>query len=610
MIFFGELALKLALGLCLVLLVYRSMRLAQWMSALIGFSFIALTYGFITNDFSVHYIANNSNTTLPLIYRICAVWGAHEGSMLLWSLILAGWTFCVARFAQLDTKFKGDVIAILSAIQAGILLFILFTSNPFLRAEYFFPTDGADLNPLLQDPGLIIHPPILYMGYVGFAVPFAFALAGLIRGQVDELWAKQVKPWASVAWAFLTVGITLGSWWAYYELGWGGWWFWDPVENASFMPWLVGIALLHALMITAKRGIFARWALFLAITAFSLSLLGTFLVRSGVLTSVHAFATDPARGMFILIFLALVIGCALALFCFKGPQINSEGEVAPLSREAGMLYGGALLLAAAGTVLLGTLYPLLADALWQDKISVGPPYFDAVFIPLMLPIGILMALVPVVTWGKNPFSRVYRSAGMVALVSFAITLGIVLYLSKPILLGLMLSIWILLATLKYAWQSIREKGWSRRLMGMVFAHIGMAFSIAGVILTTQFDIEHDVAMRIGDTQTVGNYTFKLKSLKNIEGSNYKGVQGSFEVNSLTSNYKTMMYPEKRFFIPRQMPMSETALDAGFFRDLYVAMGEPLRENEWSIRIYIKPFVRWIWMGGLLMALGACVGART
>lgn len=609
MIFLGEWALKLALIACLVLVVYRSARLTQGMAGLVIFSFAALTYGFIINDFSVYYIANNSNATLPLIYRICAVWGAHEGSMLLWALILAGWMFFVARCTSLDSKFKSDVISTLSVIQAGILLFILLTSNPFERAPYFFPSEGADLNPLLQDPGLIIHPPILYMGYVGFAVPFAFAIAGLLRGQVDATWAMQVKPWASVAWAFLTVGITLGSWWAYYELGWGGWWFWDPVENASFMPWLVGAALLHALMILAKRGLFARWTLFLAITAFSLSLLGTFLVRSGVLTSVHAFATDPARGLYILLFLALVIGSALALFCLKGPRITSEGVIEPLSREAGMLYGGALLLAAAGTVLLGTLYPLIADALWHEKISVGPPYFNAVFIPLMVPICFLMSLIPVVTWGHNSFISIIRSSRFLFTVSLIIGCGLAFYYDKQALLGLLFSAWIVLATLKQGWTQVRENGVNRRLLGMVFAHIGMAFSIAGIILTTQYDIEHDVAMKIGDTQMVGDYEFKLESLKNIEGPNYKGVQGEFKVNARHKVYETTMYPEKRFFIPRQMPMSETALDAGFLRDLYIALGEPLRDDAWSVRIYIKPFVRWIWLGGILMALGAAIGAR-
>jgi len=593
---------------------------AMAQALLMAVAFGCLTTAFVQNDFSVLYVAQHSNTLLPLPYRVAAVWGGHEGSLLLWVVMLVMWTLAVALFSkQLPDYMVARVLGVLALVTAGFLLFILFTSNPF---ERLLPAaeEGRDLNPLLQDPGLIIHPPMLYMGYVGFSVAYAFAVTALLSGQLDAAWARWSRPWTTAAWVFLTIGIALGSWWAYYELGWGGWWFWDPVENASFMPWLVGTALVHSLAVTEKRGSFKNWTVLLAITAFSLSLLGTFLVRSGVLTSVHAFATDPRRGIFILVFLVAVIGTSLALFAWRAPKVGLGGRFALLSRESLLLTNNVLLVVACASVLLGTLYPLLIDALGLGKLSVGPPYFDSVFAPLMTPALFLMGVAPFARWKQASFGELARTLrwAFLAAVVVGVVTPFLLGEWKPLVaLSLLLAAWIVLSgALNFAErvQSTRA-GQSfigaalsqpRSFFGMHTAHIGIAVFVIGVTMVNGYQAEKDVKMEIGDTVSVGGYTFRFNGVRQEKGPNYVALVGDVDLLKGDSAIRKMN-PEKRSYISSSMPMTEAAIDTGLFRDVYVSLGEPIDKARpdaaWAVRVYHKPFVDWIWGGCLLMALG-------
>jgi len=587
---------------------------AQGQFVFILIAFGCLAFAFIDNDFSVFYVTNHSNSALPLQYRIAGVWGGHEGSLLLWMLMLGGWSFAVTLFSRnLPDDMVARVLGVLGLVSVGFLLFLLITSNPF---ERLLPAalDGRDLNPLLQDPGLVIHPPMLYMGYVGFSVAFAFAIAALMTGQLDAAWARWSRPWATVAWMFLTIGIALGSWWAYYELGWGGWWFWDPVENASFMPWLVGTALIHSLAVTEKRGSFKNWTVLLAIVAFSLSLLGTFLVRSGVLTSVHAFATDPERGVFILIFLSVVVGGSLFLYAFRAPRVGMGGSFHFVSRESMLLVNNVMLVVAAGSVLLGTLYPLIIDALGKGKISVGPPYFQAVFVPLMAAMVFFMGLGPIARWRKASLPELavrLRWAFGVGIIT-AIILPFIMGKWTPMIsLGILMATWIIASLVTSFARTIKRSkelggsglaGLSRSYYGMQLAHFGIAVFIIGVTFVNGYETEKDVRMDLGDTTTVGGYEFRFDGVVNVDGPNYQAARGFIMVSK---NGRPIMElnPEKRIYNVQQTPMTEAAIDTGLFRDLYVSLGEPVSGGAWSVRIYHKPFVDWIWGGCVLMALG-------
>jgi cytochrome c-type biogenesis protein CcmF len=580
----------------------------------VGIAFACLTYAFIANDFSVLYVAQHSNSQLPIQYRISAVWGGHEGSLLLWAFILTLWTVAVAAFSKhLPLEMVARVLGVMGLVSVGFLLFMLFTSDPFDR---LLPAalDGRDLNPLLQDPGLVIHPPMLYMGYVGFSVAFAFALSALLGGRLDSTWARWSRPWTTVAWVFMTLGIALGSWWAYYELGWGGWWFWDPVENASFMPWLVGTALMHSLAVTEKRGAFKSWTVLLAIAAFSLSLLGTFLVRSGVLTSVHAFATDPERGVFILSFLVVVIGASLLLFAWRAPKVGLGGKFEIISRESLLLSNNVLLSVASASVFLGTLYPLFMDALGFGKLSVGPPYFNTVFVPLMVPLVMMMGIGPVARWKKASLPDIWVRVrwALAASMVIAILLPLVMGEWKSLAaLGVLMAAWIVttaLADLKKRMGS--EGSWLQRLKtpsrsyyGMQLAHVGLAVCILGIALVKGYESERDVRMDVGDTLTTGGYVFRFDGVTEEQGPNYVAARGIVSV-SKDGEPVTVLHPEKRQYNASGMPMTEAAIDTGFLRDLYVSLGEPIPDSEaWAVRIYLKPFVDWIWAGCLLMALG-------
>ncbi len=578
---------------------------AQVLFLLMASAFAALTWSFYVNDFSVQYVAAHSNAQLPTLFRFGAVWGGHEGSLLLWVLMLSGWTVAVAQFSRtLDDTMVARVIGVLGLVTAGLLLFILFTSNPFDR---LLPAaeNGRDLNPLLQDPGLIFHPPMLYMGYVGFAVAFAFAIAALLSGRLDAAWARWSRPWTTAAWVFLTLGIALGSWWAYYELGWGGWWFWDPVENASFLPWLLGTALLHSLAVTEKRGSFKSWTVLLAIGAFSMSLLGTFLVRSGVLTSVHAFATDPKRGVFILVLLVAVVGSSLALFAWRAPKVALGGSFALVSRESLMLVGNVLLVVACAAVLLGTLYPLIIDALKLGKISVGPPYFNLVFGFIMAPVLFLMAAVPLARWKQADIKDIALRMwipGVLALVAGGLV---------PVLMGgwtvltgagVALTVWIMASGVIQIARRLKSGIPPASFWGMHLGHFGIAVFLFGVTMVGGFQEEQDVRMEPGDTVTVGGYQFKMIGVRDVPGPNYSAAQGVFEVNR-SGGPVHLLHPEKRNYFSSTMPMTEAAIDAGFTRDIYVSLGEPLEGKAWAVRVYFKPFVDWIWGGCVLMALG-------
>ncbi|PYC21132.1 heme lyase NrfEFG subunit NrfE [Aquipseudomonas alcaligenes] len=628
----GHLALILALCLAVVQsslpLVGAWLGDRQWMGlaqpaawgqfAMLAFAFACLTWAFMADDFSVAYVAQNSNSALPWYYKFSAVWGAHEGSLLLWALILAGWTFAVAIFSrQLPDEMLARVLAVMGMISVGFLLFLIITSNPFARLLPNSPADGRDLNPLLQDFGLIVHPPMLYMGYVGFSVAFAFAIAALLGGKLDAAWARWSRPWTIVAWAFLGVGIALGSWWAYYELGWGGWWFWDPVENASFMPWLVGTALIHSLAVTEKRGVFKSWTVLLAIAAFSLSLLGTFLVRSGVLTSVHAFANDPERGVFILVFLLIVVGSSLALFALRAPVVKSQVGFALWSRETLLLGNNLVLVVSAAMILLGTLYPLVLDALTGAKLSVGPPYFNALFVPLMALLMLVMAVGVLVRWKDTP---VQWLLGMLTPVLVgAVILGFIASWAFgdfhwSVLAVFLLAFWVLLAGVRDLLDKCRHKGLfkgmrslSSSYWGMHLAHLGMAVCAIGVVLVSHSSAERDLRLAPGESLELGGYRFVFEGAEHFEGPNFTSDKGTVRVLE-DGEEVAVLHPEKRLYTVQQMPMTEAGIDAGFTRDLYVALGEPLENGAWAVRVHIKPYVRWIWLGGLMMGLGGLLAA--
>jgi cytochrome c-type biogenesis protein CcmF len=622
----GQIALLLALLVAamqaVLPLVGAQRRIASWMAiarpaayaqlALVAGAFAILTHAFVVQDFSVQYVAENSNSLLPWYYRYTAVWGAHEGSLLLWALILAVWTALVARFSRrLPEEVIARVLGVMGFISVGFLAFLIFTSNPFAR---LLPAvaEGRDLNPLLQDPGMIIHPPMLYLGYVGFSVPFAFAIAALLGGNIDARWLRWTRPWTNVAWAFLTIGIALGSWWAYYELGWGGWWFWDPVENASFMPWLAGTALLHSQAVTEKRGSFRGWTLLLAIAAFSLSLLGTFLVRSGVLTSVHAFAADPTRGLFVLIFLGIVIGGSLVLYALRAPSDDDGARFSTASRETLLLVNNLLLTSACAMVLLGTLYPLLADALDLGKISVGPPYFALLFVLLMAPLVLLLPFGPLTRWQREQPSKPF--AMLVPWAGLALGIGIGAFFLAPqgawkTAAGLAGSAWVLAGTARFVWTRVRAKGsrFTAEMLGMTLAHIGIAVFLVGALLTEGLSRQRELALTPGQSVELGRHAFRFDGVVRRAGPNYLADRGTVQV-SRDGQAIAVMHPEKRSYASGGQVMTESAIDPGLTRDLYVALGEPLGNGAWAVRVHVKPFVRWIWLGAVLMALGGFVTA--
>ncbi len=621
------LALCLAITQALVPLIGSYTRNASWMAAsrtlvlgqfvFLGISLIILINAFLSNDFSVIYVAQHGNTKLPDIYKVSAVWGAHEGSLLLWAFLLACWGVAIAAFSRnLPLEMVSRVLSVMGMVSIGFLLFMLLTSNPFDRT-FPVPFEGGELNPMLQDPGLAIHPPMLYMGYVGFSVAFAFAIAALLGGRLDASWARWSRPWTTVAWVFLTLGIVLGSWWAYYELGWGGWWFWDPVENASFMPWLVGTALIHSLAVTEKRGAFKSWTVLLAIAAFSLSLLGTFLVRSGVLTSVHSFASDPARGIFILAFLLVVIGGSLLLYTWRAPYISGGGRFDLISRETFLLGNNLLLSVFAALVLLGTLAPLIYDALELGKISVGFPWFNKMFLLTTPFLALLMGMGTLARWKHAETSLMLRQLKTAFIISLAFGLLSLLPMFSGgmwlVGLGMGLAMWITTShvvnirdRLKHKqglggfWLDLKSGG--RSYYGMILAHLGVAMFIVGVTMVSNYGIESDVRMSPGDSSDIAGYSFKFEGVERSPGPNYNAHRGRFQVSKAGEHLVTLE-PEKRTYFVQTKPMTEAAIDWGLTRDLYVSLGEPLGGGDWSLRLYYKPYVRWIWLGGLLMALG-------
>lgn len=572
----------------------------------ISLAYLCLTLCFVQNDFSVRYVLANSSRALPLFYKLCAVWGGHEGSMLLWVEILTLWMLAVRFFSHhLDSAFRTRVLIVLGWLSMGFLLFLLATSNPFLRQFQLLATQGRDLNPLLQDPGFLFHPPMLYMGYVGFSVAFAFAIAALWMGQVEKEWVKWTRPWTLAAWCFLTTGITLGSWWAYRELGWGGWWFWDPVENASFMPWLVGTALIHSLMVSEKRQQFMSWSLLLAITAFSLSLIGTFLVRSGVLTSVHAFAVDPERGLYILGFLTTVIGGSLVLFAWRGKGLTHVSAATLVSRETALLLGNVFLTVAMLTVLLGTVYPLLIDGLGLGKLSVGAPYFNAVFVPLMCPLFLLMGIGVHTKWGQDDALRLVKSLAIVLVASLFFPLVALLVWKKSLLimvyLGLVFASWIILSTTTLFIRRLKENRLHQAFLGMACAHLGVAMTIIGIAVSTGYGEQTDIKLTLGETFLFSGYQIRFDQEMPLTGPNYHGTRTQFSV--IKGHHNATIFPEKRIYDVGHMAMTDAAIDVTPFRDVYIALGEPVDEAAWSVRLYFKPFVRWIWCGGFMMLLG-------
>ena len=625
----GNYALALSLAIAILLAIFplwgaekgsvQMMSLARPMTyglfVVLTFSFGALFYLFAVNDFSVQYVVNNSNTTLPIYYRLSAVWGSHEGSLLLWIWLLSLWSAAVALFSKhLPQEATARVLGIMGIISIGFLLFMLFTSNPFNRTFPEFPVDGKELNPLLQDVGLIFHPPLLYMGYVGFSVAFAFAIASLMTGKLDTAWARWSRPWTMAAWVFLTLGIVLGSWWAYYELGWGGWWFWDPVENASLMPWLAGTALIHSLAVTEKRSTFKAWTVLLAILAFSLCLLGTFLVRSGILVSVHAFASDPTRGLYILAYLVFVIGGSLLLYAFQGTKIKSLDNYQRYSRETLLLLNNVMLMAFLSVVFLGTILPLIHKQIGLGSVSIGAPFFNQMFLILMVPFAFILGIGPLVKWRRDQISAI-RTPVMISLVMMiALGFGLPYLVGDRItatsIMGVMMSAIIVIlslyemhtrATHRHSFLTGMLK-LSRSHWGMVFAHLGVAMTVFGIAMSHNFSIEKDVRMREGDSVQILDYNFTFKGLKITDGANYQGGTADIEI---TRNGKpeATLHAEKRFYNVSKMGMTEAAIDWGFTRDLYAALGEQLDDGSWGLRLYYKPFIRWIWLGGLFMALG-------
>ncbi|MBW7984974.1 heme lyase CcmF/NrfE family subunit [Enterobacillus tribolii] len=625
----GNFLLSLSLALAVLLSIYplwgasrHDMRmmatarpLTYGMCASIALSFGCLVYAFISNDFTVAYVASNSNSQLPVYYRIAATWGAHEGSLLLWVLLLSVWTLAVALFSRaMPQDAVARVLAVMGLINIGFLLFIILTSNPFTRTLPDFPIDGRDLNPLLQDVGLIFHPPLLYMGYVGFSVAFAFSIASLMTGRLDTAWARWSRPWTLAAWVFLTLGIVLGSAWAYYELGWGGWWFWDPVENASFMPWLAGTALLHSLAVTEKRGTFKAWTVLLSITAFSLCLLGTFLVRSGVLVSVHSFASDPARGMFILAYLVIVIGGSLLLYALKGGQVRSRVQHEVFSRETFLLGNNVLLIAAMLVVLLGTLLPLVHKQLGLGSISIGEPFFNSMFTWLMAPFALLLGVGPLVRWRRDEPAKFWKRLVVALVVTVALSVLLPWLMQDRIeamtVIGLIMALWVVILTLVELherashrhgfWLGLRKL--SRSHWGMVLGHLGVAVTVIGIAFSQSYSIERDVRMKAGDSVSIHDYRFEFRDVHEITGPNYTGGVG---IISVTRNGKpeAVLRAEKRYYTTARSMMTEAAIDGGLTRDLYAALGEELNDGAWAVRLYYKPFVRWIWYGGVFMAIG-------
>lgn len=625
----GHYLLCLGLALALLLSIYPLWGAARQDSRLTGLarplavglflcvagSFGVLVHAFIVNDFTVAYVVSNANSQLPIYYRIAATWGAHEGSLLLWVLMLSGWTLAVAIFSRgMPQDAVARVLAVMGMINFGFLLFIIFTSNPFTRTLPAYPIDGHDLNPMLQDIGLIFHPPLLYMGYVGFSVAFAFAIASLMAGRLDTAWARWSRPWTIAAWLFLTVGIVLGSAWAYYELGWGGWWFWDPVENASFMPWLAGTALIHSLAVTEKRGTFKAWTVLLAITAFSLSLLGTFLVRSGVLVSVHAFASDPARGMFILAFLVIVIGSSLLLYAVKGGRVRSRVQNDFWSRESFLLGNNVLLIAGILVVLLGTLLPLVHKQLGLGTISIGEPFFNTMFSALMAPFALLLGIGPLVRWRRDEPQKLWKRLALALLATLLLSLLLPWLMQDRIeamtAVGLMMALWVIMLTLLELHERATHRHsllrgltrLSRSHWGMVFGHLGVAVTVIGIAFSQNYSVERDVRMKAGDSVDIHRYHFVFRDVRAVNGPNYSGGAAIIDVTR-DGRPEATLRAEKRYYSVARSMMTEAAIDGGLTRDLYAALGEELDGGAWAVRIYYKPFVRWIWYGGLFMAFG-------
>jgi cytochrome c-type biogenesis protein CcmF len=629
----GHFALILALAVAMVQaavpLVGASRGNARWMAVagpasaaqmlFVGIAFAALTWAYVTSDFSVMNVAQNSHTDKPLLYKVSGVWGNHEGSLLLWITILAIFGLAVTLFGRnLPPSLKARALAVQAMITVGFLLFILLTSNPFHRLDPA-PINGQGLNPMLQDPGLAFHPPFLYLGYVGFSMAFSFAIAALIEGRVDAAWARWVRPWTLAAWVFLTGGIVLGSWWAYYTLGWGGWWYWDPVENASFMPWLAGTALLHSAVVVEKRDSLKSWTILLAIVAFGFSLLGTFLVRSGVLTSVHAFATDPERGVFILALLVLAVGGSFTLYAVRAPSLKVGGLFAPLSREGSLLLNNVLMATGAATVLLGTLYPLFADALNLGKVSVGPPFFNAVFLPLMVPMVLAMAAGPMLSWKRGDL------AGLLGRLKFAAAAAVAVAASVWILgggsaspwwasVGLALAAWLIVGTLSDMADRIRlfRVSWGesasrlaalpRSAFGMTLAHCGLGLFIVGMTASSAWISESIQSQRIGETVTVAGYAMTLKAVEEVPGPNYTATRGTMEVTRDGKPY-VVMYPEKRLYRQPPRPTTTAAIHSTIAGDLYIALGDADAKGGWVTRLYFNPCIPWLWMGAGLMVLG-------
>ncbi|WP_294900830.1 heme lyase CcmF/NrfE family subunit [Tatumella sp. UBA2305] len=625
----GSFLLCLALGLAVLLSIYPLWGAARQDSRLMGLArpltyglftciaaaFLILVHAFIVNDFTVAYVAENSNTMLPIWYRIAATWGAHEGSLLLWLLMLSGWTLAVALLSRgMPQDAIARVLAVMGMINLGFLLFITLTSNPFIRTLPDFPVDGSDLNPMLQDIGLIFHPPLLYMGYVGFSVAFAFAIASLMTGRLDTAWARWSRPWTTAAWIFLTIGIVLGSAWAYYDLGWGGWWFWDPVENASLMPWLAGTALIHSLAVTEKRGTFKSWTVLLAITAFSLSLLGTFLVRSGVLVSVHSFASDPSRGIFILIFLVIVIGSSLLLYAIRGGQVRSRVQNEGWSRESFLLGNNVLLIAAMLVVLLGTLLPLVHKELGLGSISIGAPFFNTMFTWLMAPFALMLGIGPLVRWRRDEPQKLYKRLIIAAVVTLIASIALPLLLQDRIeamtVVGLLMSVWVIVLTLMELHERATHRHTffrglghlSRSHWGMVLGHLGVAVTVIGIAFSTQYSVERDVRMKAGDNVDIHNYHFVFRDVQRLVGPNYTGGVAIIDVTR-NGKQEAVLHAEKRFYTAARTMMTMAAISGGFGRDLYAALGEEIGQGSWAVRLYYKPFVRWIWFGGVFMAVG-------
>ena len=624
----GHFALILALGLALCQAIFPLVGAHRDDAALVAlarptaigqlgfvsFAFACLAYAFLTSDFSVAYVANNSHRELPGVYKFSAIWGAHEGSLLLWILLMAAWTVAVGRYSRgIPERFAARVIGVMGALSVGFLLFTLLTSNPFDR---LVPPaiDGADLNPLLQDPGLAIHPPILYTGYVGFSVAFAFAVAAMLSGNLDREWARWTRPWTTWAWLFLTIGIALGSWWAYYELGWGGWWFWDPVENASFMPWLVGTALIHSLAVTEKRGLFKSWTLLLAISAFSLSLLGTFLVRSGILVSVHAFATDPTRGIFILAFLGVVIGGALLLYAWRAPALDSDAGFRPFSRETFLLLNNVLLVIATTLILMGTLYPLVSEVMGLGKPSIGAPYFEIAFAIPMLPLLFLIGIGMHTAWRQQPAGlwRWLRWPAVAALIG-GLAIPVLFYgnATPLVVIGCVAGLWVMAAALLPVLRSLRRRPGTPRLtrgmLGMNVAHFGVGLFTLGVTVVSAYSIEADRSLVPGNSVQIAGYAFEFRGLRDVEGPNYRAIEGEIDVRR-NGAFVDQLRPQKRVYRVQQNPMTEAAIDAGWNRDLFVALGDSLGNDAWSLRIQYKPLIRFIWLGCLIMAIGGFIAA--